>query len=1254
MNKRKFFILNLLLVLALLPWGISPVQAGPGTRAGADAAATPSGGTFYANSPAGVWFYTDANGTRDPFGLGSSNSGTPLRKFVDSLPGLGAGARPAGTALGANNLGQYIPIAVPGTFAGNPYYEIGLRDYRARMHSDLPLTTDALGTGTLLRGYYQINGTDHSSQYLGPLIIANKNIPVRVKFTNQLGKSTDPAGNKGKLFIPVDTTVMGAGPFSIDWDPLTKNPIALTNGNFTENRATLHLHGGFTPWISDGTTHQWTVPAGEVPAIYKKGASVVNVPDMPAPGDGSLTFYYPNQQSGRLMFYHDHAYGITRLNVYAGEAAGYLLVDPVEEDALAAAGVPGTIGTTPDLAHLVPLIIQDKTFIPQDVAVQDAKWTNVLYPARGVYGDLWFPHVYETNQNPNNLVDGTNSFGRWDYGPWFWPVFPVTNNTLPEPSLVPEGFMDTPVVNGTAYPYLEVQPTAYRFRILNACNDRFVNLQIYQADPNISVGTAGLTEVKMVPAVPHPPAELAAGFGSGLSLYQGGVWSGVNSLSPANMVFQAATSTLYAGFGASGLWKFDGGTWVQISTDNPLTMMVSGTSLYVGFAASGLRKWDGTTWTNLAPSAPENMVDTGTVLYVDFGVSGLWTWNGTTWTRIAPGNPGSMVYRAATSTLYVGFAGAGLWKYDGTTWTNLATATPGSIADTGTVLYVGFAGAGLYTYDGTTWTRIATGNPDNMVYQTLTSTLYADFGIAGLWTWDGATWTNIAPSNPVTMVASDSALYVNFGLGGLWKYNPTANPQWNMLSSGNANTMALVNFSGTWPATWPTDGRDGGVPDPATRGPAMIQIGTEGGILPAPAVLPNQPIGYEYFRRSITVLNVSDHDLFLGPAERADVIIDFSKFAGKTLILYNDAPAPVPAFDARNDYYTGDPDQTAGGGAPMTRAGFGPNTRTIMQFRVAAGPDSTAPADYYNPLLLTALNTALPAAYALRGELPIVPESAYNAAFGTAYTDKYASIFTGSLTTPSFDFVAGQSLTYRVVLNNTTITGPLTYFLPGAPLVPIVLGQGAQAVVPTDTKVTVAAGATAQIQPLSKAIQELFDPTYGRMNATLGVELPATSALIQTTIPLEYIDPATETLNPGETQLWKITHNGVDTHAIHFHLLNVQVINRVGWDGTIKPPNANELGWKDTVRMNPLEDIVVAMQTSAPTLPWPVPNSIRPLDVTMPLNSTGQFTNVDPATNTPIVVTNVMTDFGWEYVWHCHLLGHEENDMMRPLVFRVP
>ncbi|RII27784.1 MAG: copper oxidase [Geobacter sp.] len=924
MNRQRFsIIMSLVLALAALPLGVMPVQAGPGTLATPPppdypASATPSGGTFYANSPAGNWQYTDVTGT---YKSAVSNSGTPLRKFVDSLPGLGSGARPAGTALGANNLGQYLPVATPdiATYTGSDYYEIGLKDYRARMHSDLPLTADTLGTGTKLRGYYQKNGTDHSSQYLGPLIIATKNKPVRIKFFNELG-----VNGAGDLFIPVDTTYMGAG----------MGPDGMNA--YTQNRADLHLHGGHTPWISDGTPHQWITPAGETSTPYTTGASMQNVPDMDGGVEppGVSTYFYTNNQSGRLMFYHDHAYGITRLNVYAGEAAGYIIIDPTEEAALKSAGVPGTISnpatltdTANDLAHLIPLVIQDKSFVPQDVAVQDAKWTN---PKWGVYGDLWFPHVYETNQWPTNPdLTGANNYGRWDYGPWFWPVFPVQFPGLPSFNVsgVPESFMDTPVVNGTAYPYLDVQPQAYRLRILNAANDRMFNLSLFTADPTLTPfdPVTGLPnpgyqkEVKIVPALPRP----------------------------------ACSAT--------------------VTTD--------------------------------------------------------------------------------------------------------CTCTG-------------------------------------------------------------------APGTPV----------------------------------------------GCFPPTWPTDSRAGGVPDPVTAGPSMIQIGTEGGLLPAPAVIDPQPVNYEYNRRNIVVLNVLDKALFLGPAERADVIVDFSAYAGKTVILYNDAPAPVPAFDPRIDYYTNGPDNTWMGGAPSTKPGYGPNTRTIMQFRVAAA--TPVP---FNPAPLTA---ALPTIYAASQPAPVVPQTGYPAPY-TAATDTYSTI-------------SATSLTFTPVGATTPVTMPMR----------------------------------------PKTIQELFTADYGRMNATLGVELPFTSALTQTTIPLGYIDPPTEHLANGKPQLWKITHNGVDTHAIHFHLNDVQVINRVGWDGAIRPPDANELGWKDTVRMNPLEDIVVAMRPTTPPVPFPLPDSVRPLDVTMPLGTTTQFTGVDPYSGTPITVTNQVTSFGHEYVWHCHLLGHEENDMMRPIVFK--
>ena len=120
------------------------------------------------------------------------------------------------------------------------------------------------------------------------------------------------------------------------------------------------------------------------------------------------------------------------------------------------------------------------------------------------------------------------------------------------------------------------------------------------------------------------------------------------------------------------------------------------------------------------------------------------------------------------------------------------------------------------------------------------------------------------------------------------------------------------------------------------------------------------------------------------PAMRADVVVDFSAYAGKTLILYNDAPAASPLFDERYDLYTGDPDMTSTGGAPSTPAGFGPNTRTVMQIRVSATGAST---------LQPGLHCRRPCrkAYKATQAPPIVPQAAYNAAFGTANTNTYVN-----------------------------------------------------------------------------------------------------------------------------------------------------------------------------------------------------------------------------------------------------------------------
>jgi FtsP/CotA-like multicopper oxidase with cupredoxin domain len=113
---------------------------------------------------------------------------------------------------------------------------------------------------------------------------------------------------------------------------------------------------------------------------------------------------------------------------------------------------------------------------------------TILLAATPTVGDITIP--CESSAFPNQVIQ-----------------CPIT----PNPSGTPESFMDTPLVNGKAYPVLHVAPEAYRFQILSAGNDRSWNLQLYVADPlGYKNPVTGLpTEVKMVPAI-EPPATGAA------------------------------------------------------------------------------------------------------------------------------------------------------------------------------------------------------------------------------------------------------------------------------------------------------------------------------------------------------------------------------------------------------------------------------------------------------------------------------------------------------------------------------------------------------------------------------------------------------------------------------------------------------------------------------------------------------------------------------------------------------------------------
>ena len=1087
--------------------------------------------TYYANSPAGKVVALDPVTGLPTFNKTTNlpntvDSGTPLRKFVDTLPGFGSANK--------NNLGQYIPVAVPEKWtdaAGNAtddYYEIAAVEYAEKMHSDLPKATHLRGyvqlmtPGLALKGvagqsFTTLDGTVLSvvdlPHHLGPVINATSGTAVRIKFTNYL-----PVGAGGNLFLPVDHSLTGAGlgvTTTLGPDATGKLPGAkgyvntFTTMQYTENRAEIHLVGGEAPWVSAGSPHQWVAPAGEATAYAAglgKGVSNKDVPDMAAAGPGSTTLYFPNTQSARFTFYQDRTSGLTRLNNYAGLEAGYTVTDAAEAALVASGAIP---------ADQIPLIIEDKTFVPANVAQQDAKWDATHW---GAAGDLWFPHVYETNQDPN-AVSGLNSVGRWDFGPWFWPIFAATaalpSGKYGDASFVPESYQDTPVINGTAYPSLTVDPKAYRFRIMNVSNDRFFNLGLYKAKADF--------------------------------------------------------------------------------TADPVTGLLT------------------------VPTAPQ--LDSN-------------------------GNP---MFNAAGQPL------------------------------------------------------IFSGTEVNM--------LPAVADVTG------------APPNPTSTTG------VAYDVGCLCQY---------------PNLQQLLNYSFSGPTrAWPVDNRIGGAPDPASVGPDFIAIGNDGGFLPHAVDIPSQPVTYESNRRSVTVTNVYGYGLLVGPSERADAIVDFSPYAGQTLIVYNDAPTPFPFDDQRDDYFSGDPDLTGQGGTYTTKPGYGPNTRTIMQIKVNAALPLNAPITAYTQANLPAagvlgvtpspLDTALAAAYKASQIAPIVPESIYNAAFGTTDTDNYGHVATGSLAQPTLDFttsgnngsVASVNLIASGGVGNGSGTNydplnPPTVVFSNGSCLPAVGGVTASATATVDavthqvsavtmvangsgytcapqilfsSAVGVGAQAAAQmttgtqkILAYTKAEQELFDAA-GRYNSTGGVEIPLTSGTTQTTIPLNYTDSPTEFVGDTETQVWKLVDNGFWSNSIHFDMVDVQLINRVGWDGTVKAPANNETGWKDTLRLNPLEDVIVAMRAKHPQVPFGQPASKRAQDPSLPLGaaaaklpvpvapytaSTSQLPFLaDPAivspqgaslltttVNTNVVVDNtqkgnIASPLGYdnEFVWGTAVLGHAEDDFIRPVVY---
>ncbi|NPV58709.1 MAG: hypothetical protein HPY75_03475 [Actinobacteria bacterium] len=1149
----------------------------------------------------------------------SVTEGTGMRKFVDKLPGIGA--------ANANNLGQYVPVAVPDrtTYPGSDYYEIELGQYTEQLHSDLPPTT--------LRGYRQTNTNDPKVKkftYTGPMIVAQKDRPVRIKFTNNL-----PTGEGGDLFLPVDPTVMGAG----------MGPDGMSM--YTENRATIHLHGGYTPWISDGTPHQWITPAGES-TPYPKGVSVQYVPDMwfdaggnPVPegtpgasndpGPGSMTFYYTNQQSARLMFYHDHAFGITRLNVYAGEASLYMLQDPVEQDLVNQGIIP---------KDQIPLMVQDKTFVPDDMqlAMQDPTWNKEKW---GGKGNLWLPHVYMPNQNPAD-PGGLNAFGRWSYGPWFWPPTqniahgPVPNPYYdpvnapweppeipgtPNPSMAMESFMDTPVVNGTAYPYLEVSPKAYRLRILNAADDRFFNLQLYQADPDAITpdGRTG-TEVRMVPAVPTP------GYPEGWPTdgREGGVpdpaLAGPEMIQIGNEGGFLPAPVVLPNLPVD--WNTDPTTFNagNVSQGTLILGPAERADVIVDFS-----QYAGKTLIlyNDAPAAfpardPRYDYYTGAPDLTDTGGAP------TPLAGYGPNIRTVMQIRVADSKPAPAFDLARLEA----AFASTATRQGAFAASQEPIIVPSAAYNSAYN-------KSFPEDPYARIYDT--SLTFFNGPLPGLKLTSGGSGYTSAPT--VTITGGGGT-----GATGETQISGVTDVTLTSGGAGYTSTPAVVFTGG---------GGNGAAASAQVSGVTSITVTNGGGGYTSPPIVQITGGGgsgatAEAQISGVTAINVTDGGMGYTVPPDVTLVGGGGKGATATAVI---AGGSVVAVNVTNggSGYTSPPSVVFSGGD-----GMGAMAMAEIQLGAVTGIVLTNGGSGYtdNPdvtLLSGGGVGAAATATAAPGEVTgIVLTDG-----GSGYTSPPTVTFTGG---------GGAGATATATVQPGSVTGiKLTSGGSGyvsAPTVALSGGGGTGASAE-------AVGITIPFQ--AKAIQdemgEAYDTEYGRMSGFLGLELSNLGGLNRGFILYPFLSPPVDILVDNlsvsqpvagdNTQIWKITHNGVDTHTLHWHLVNVQVINRVAWDNIIIPPDPNELGWKETVRVNPLEDIIVAIRPVAPDLPFEVPNSIRPIDPTMPLGSTlrgGPGGLFDTNAN-PVVITNELVNFGWEYVLHCHLLSHEEMDMMHAMPF---
>jgi len=333
------------------------------------------------------------------------------------------------------------PVMQPVSQGDVTEYAIAVRQFQQQvLPQALPKTT-VWGYGRLgdpLPG----DGAASTFNFPAFTVEARTNERVRVSWVNQLvDDPASPTPHYLPHLLPVDQTLHWANPGPkgiLDPSPYT-GPIPIVT----------HLHGSHVASHSDGGPEAWYMPiASDMPAGYTvHGPNYASVSE--APSDTAV-FEYANDQRATTLWYHDHALGITRLNVYAGLAGFWLLRDEVE-DALNLPGPAPKLNDPPGTKYYeIPLAIQDRSFNVDG---------SLFYPdSRELFDEYRGPYLPDT------------------------PVPPIWN---------PEFFGDTIVVNGRTWPYLEVEPRLYRLRLLNGTNARYLLLKFEQPIEFNQIGNEG-------------------------------------------------------------------------------------------------------------------------------------------------------------------------------------------------------------------------------------------------------------------------------------------------------------------------------------------------------------------------------------------------------------------------------------------------------------------------------------------------------------------------------------------------------------------------------------------------------------------------------------------------------------------------------------------------------------------------------------------------------------------------------------------